>query len=265
MLIVGERINSTRKQVRKAVEARNADFIAAEAKAQAAMGADYIDVNAGTSVAREVDDLKWLVETVEAAVDSPLCLDSANPAALKAALALARRGVIINSITGEKARRDAILPVVIESGASVVALLMDDVGMPEDAAGRIGVAERLVPELVKAGVPLDHIFVDPLVRPASTDTKQPPAVLETVRTVTRMFPGIHAICGLSNVSFGLPVRNAMNTTFLALMIQAGLDAAIIDPTEPRMYATVVAAEALLGKDEFCMNYIAASRAGRLTP
>jgi len=262
MLVVGERINSTRKHVREAVRARDAGFIAGEAAKQVAAGADYIDVNAGTSVAHEVKDMKWLVETVQSAVDAPLCLDSANPAALKAALALARKEAIINSITGEKARMDSILPLALKSKSRVVALVMDDRGLPEDLEGRLSAAEKLIPALEKAGVPRDKIHVDPLVRPVSTDTRQGKIVIETVRRVKANWPGIHAICGLSNISFGLPGRNALNSTFLALMIEAGLDSAIIDPTEPRMMASIAAAEALLGRDDFCMNYITAHRSGR---
>lgn len=263
MLIVGERINSTRKRINTAIRERDTARIAGEAKKQVAAGADYVDVNAGTSVAHEVDDLKWLVETVQAAVDAPICLDSANPAALKGALALVDKTPIINSITGEAARKDEILPLVIESGASIVALLMDDSGMPEDAAGRIAVGETLIPELTEAGIELDRILIDPLVRPISTDARQSPFVLETVRTIMANWPGIHTICGLSNISFGLPARNVVNATFLALMLQAGLDGAIIDPTEPRMAATVAAADALLGRDDYCMNYIMAHRDGRI--
>lgn len=263
MLIVGERINSTRKRINKAVRDRDADRIKREATTQVAAGADYIDINAGTSVARETEDLKWLVETVQSATDAPLCIDSANPEALSAALDLVTHTPIINSITAEAARKDAILPLVLKSGAGIVALLMGDAGMPEDAAGRIAVAETLIPELEEAGIPRDRIYIDPLVRPISTDTKQSTAVLETVRTVMTGWPGVHTVCGLSNISFGLPARSVLNTTFLALMIEAGLDGAIIDPTEPRMVATIAAAEALLGNDDFCMGYIQAHRAGHI--
>ncbi|MHC4712165.1 MAG: dihydropteroate synthase [Planctomycetota bacterium] len=262
MLIVGERINSTRRRINRAVRNRDAALIAREAKRQVEAGADYIDVNAGTSVAREAEDLVWLVETVQSAVEAPLCIDSANPDALRGALSLATGTPIINSITAEAARKDRILPLVLESNAAVVALLMDDSGMPEDAAGRIKVAEKLIPELEDAGVGRERIHIDPLVRPVSTDTKQGFEVLETVHTVMTRWPGVHTICGLSNVSFGLPARNVLNATFLALMMQAGLDGAIIDPTEPRMTATIAAAEAILGRDDFCMKYIEAHRSGR---
>jgi len=263
MLIVGERINTSRKRINEAVRNRDADRIKKEATMQVAAGADYIDVNAGTSVARETEDLKWLVETVQSATDAPLCIDSANPDALRAALELVDKTPIINSITAEAARKDAILPLVLESGAGIVALLMGDAGMPEDAAGRIAVAETLITELEEAGVPRERVYIDPLVRPISTDTRQSTEVLETVRTVMTGWPGVHMVCGLSNISFGLPARNVLNTTFLALMIEAGLDGAIVDPTEPRMVATIAAAEALLGNDDFCMGYIETHRAGQI--
>jgi 5-methyltetrahydrofolate--homocysteine methyltransferase len=244
------------------VRARDTAFIRKEAVDQVAAGADCVDVNAGTSVAHELDDLKWLVETVQAAVEAPLCIDSANPEALRAALALAGRPAMVNSITGEKARMEAILPLVCESGSSVVALVMDDRGLPEDVKGRMSAAEILIPALEKAGVPREKIYVDPLVRPVSTDVRQGANVLETVRGVNRNWPGIHTICGLSNISFGLPARNALNAAFLVLMIEAGLDSAIIDPTEAHMMANIAAAEALVGRDEYCMNYITAHRSGR---
>ncbi len=263
MLVVGERINTSRKRINEAVRGRDAEVIKNEASMQVAAGADYIDINAGTSVARETDDLKWLVETVQSVTDMPLCIDSANPQAIRAALALVDKPPIINSITAEASRKDAILPLVAESDASVVALLMGDEGMPEDSAGRLAVAETLLGQIEKAGIARGRVHIDPLVRPVSTDTRQGSEVLKTVRAVMTGWPGVHTICGLSNISFGLPVRNVLNATFLALMIEAGLDGAIIDPTEPRMVATIAAAEALLGRDDFCMRYIEEHRAGHL--
>jgi len=262
MLVVAERINSTRKRIRKAVADRDSDHIASEAKKQAEAGADYIDVNAGTSVKKEVDDLKWLVETVQAAVDKPLCLDSANPKALRAALDLVEKTPIINSTTAETERKEQVVPVAAEGGCSLVALLMDDSGMPESAGDRLEVAGMLIPELEEAGIERERIYVDPLVRPVSTEAAQAKAVLETIRRLNEDFPGVHTICGLSNISFGLPARNVLNTTFLALMMEAGLDSAIMDPTEERMTATVAAARALLDQDDFCMQYIKAHRAGQ---
>jgi cobalamin-dependent methionine synthase I len=263
MLIVAERINSTRKRIAPAVRQRDADFIRREAIKQAEAGAGYIDVNAGTSVAHEVDDLVWLTETVQSATEVPVCLDSANPRALEAALKVHRGGALVNSITAEKDRIENILPLVLKYNTRVVALAMDDGGMPETADQRLTVVKTLVARLEKEGVDRDRMLFDPLIRPISTNPEQAREAIEATRRIMTEFPGVHTVCGLSNISFGLPKRNLLNRAFLTLLIGAGLDGAIIDPTEPGMVAGILAAEALIGRDEFCLNYITAEREGKL--
>ena len=262
MLIVGERINATRKRVRSAVEGRDAGFIKKEARRQADAGADYIDLNAGSDPSKEADNLAWLAETVQEAVELPLCLDSANPEALKGALGSCAKPPMINSITAEKRRLDDVLPL-LDSGAHVVALTMDDSGMPDETEARVELARGLFERLREAGVERDRVHFDPLVRPVSTEAAQALAAARAVGRIMDEMPGVHTICGLSNVSFGLPRRNLLNRTYLVIMIASGLDGVIMDPTESGMYATVCAARALLGQDEHCMDYIAAERAGRL--
>ena len=263
MIIIGERINTSRKRINKAVAGRDAAFIRKEAAKQAAAGATHIDVNAGTSVSKEADDLKWLVETVQSEVDLPLCIDTASGEALRGAVALAAKTPVVNSITGEAERRGEILPVVVESGAEVVALTMDDSGLPEDLEGRLKVARELVKELGAAGVEESRIHFDPLIRPVSTNPEQAECAADAVRALREEFPGAGSVCGLSNVSFGLPRRSLLNRTYLAMMVAAGIKGVIIDPTEPGMMATLYAARALAGEDEYCMGYIAAERDGRL--
>ncbi len=264
MIIVGERINASRKRIARAIEKRDADRIVREARKQVACGASYIDINAGTSVAKEVEDLVWLAEVVSGAVEAPLCVDSANPAALEAALPVNRHGrPMINSITAEKARMEGILPLVKKYNTKVVALTMDDSGIPEDAGGRVAVAEKLGAELSAAGVPAEDVFFDVLVRPISTDQTQAAHCLEAVRRIRERFPEAHFMCGMSNVSFGLPRRRILNSTFLALLMAAGQDGAILDPTEAGVAAALFATGALLGRDEYCMEYITAEREGRL--
>ncbi len=263
MLIVAERINTSRKRVRKAVEARNADFIRKEARNQAAAGATHIDVNAGTNVAKECDDLKWLIETVQAEVDLPLCIDTANGEVLRSVISLVDKTPLINSITGESERKAEILPVVVDSGAHVVALTMDDSGLPEDVEGRLAVARSLVKELGDAGVTQDRIHFDPLIRPISTNPDQAMMAFRAIQALTAEFPEAGGVCGLSNVSFGLPKRNLLNRTFLAMLVAAGIKGVIIDPTEPGMMATVYAMKALTAQDQFCMEYITAERESRL--
>ncbi|NOZ20774.1 MAG: dihydropteroate synthase [Planctomycetes bacterium] len=264
MLIVGERINTSRKRVRRAVEARDAEFIQKEAWLQVETGATMVDVNAGTSVKNEVDDLKWLVEVVQEAVDVPLCIDSPNAKAIEEALKLHKNGrPMINSITAEKARMDEIIPLVKENDTLVVALCMGESGPPSSAADRVKNATAMKEGLEAAGVPLDRAYFDPVIFPASTDGSAPMAAVECIRTIMTEFGGAHTTCGLSNVSYGLPKRNHLNRAFLALVLQAGIDGVIIDPTEPDMMSTLLATRVLLGRDEFCMNYITAEREGKL--
>lgn len=264
MIVVGERINSSRRRIARALEKRDADWIAREARKQVDAGAAYIDVNAGTSVAKEVENLVWLAEVVSGAVETPLCVDSANPAALDAALPVNKHGrPMINSITAEKERFEGILPLVKMYKAKVVALTMDDSGMPEDADGRVAVAGKLHADLTAAGVPEGDIFFDVLVQPVSTDPTQAGHCLEAVRRIREKFPAVHLMCGMSNVSFGLPKRRVLNRTFLTLLMAAGQDGAILDPTEPDVAAALLATSALLGRDDYCMEYITADREGRM--
>lgn len=263
MLIVGERINTSRKAIEPAVRARDVEFIQNEARNQVASGATYVDVNAGTLVSEEPEALAWLVQTVQAVVDVPLCIDSPNPIAIEAALKVHKGRAMVNSITAERERYSAIVPLVKEYGCKIVALCMDDSGMPETGEQRFEIARKLVEDLARDGVEEERIYIDPLVRPVSTGADFGVIVLDTIRRVTTELDGVHTICGLSNISFGLPTRKLLNRTFLVMAMTAGLDAAILDPTDREIMALVIASEALLGKDDFCMNYITAQREGKL--
>jgi len=263
MLIVGERINSSRKRIRKAIEQRDAAFIQKEARNQFEAGATHIDVNAGTSVSGEVDDLAWLVTTVQEAVDAPLCIDSPNPAAQAAALKLHRGQALVNSITAEKERADALLPLVKKHDAIVVGLTMGTGGIPTSKEERMEAAAKIVSLARAAGIDQSRIHFDPAVSAVSTDQKAALDVAATVAELMAAYPGAHTICGLSNISFGLPQRNILNRTYLALLMARGLDGVIMDPTEKHMMSTLLAAKVLLARDEFCMDYITAERGGRL--
>ena len=159
----------------------------------------------------------------------------------------------------------AILPLVAQYNTSVVALAMDEKGLPTTAEQRLDITGRIVEAAEAAGIHADRIYVDPCVQPLSTSPDQAGAVVEAVAGIMQRFRGIHTTCGLSNISFGLPYRSILNRVFVAYLVRAGLDSAIVDPTERDMMATILAAEALVGKDEFCMNYIMAERQGRLRP
>ena len=261
MIIIGELINASRKAIKAAIEAGDADAIRKVAKDQAEAGADYIDVNAGIFVGREPEYLRWLVETVQQAVDKPCAIDSPDPKAIEAALSVHRGTPMINSISLEKERWEKLLPIIAGTDMKVIALCMSDAGMPQSVAERMKIAEELADGLVKNNVPLENIFVDPLVQPVSVDNTFGVAFIDAIEQITRRFPGIHTACGLSNISYGLPARKFMNQAFMIMAIAKGLDGAIINPLDRRMMANIVAAEALAGRDGFCMNYLKAFRAG----
>jgi len=262
--VIAERINMTRKSVNREVEKRNGEYIAKEARRQTEAGATHIDINAGGNPSTEVENMRWLAETVSEATELPLVFDSPNPEALRAGLEVCNRpGTIINSITNESERVKAVLPLVKEFNTSVIALAMDDGGMPEDLAGRIQVIDALIALFDKSGVGLERVHFDPLVRPAGTNPGQIADLLEAVRYLVGKHPEAHVAMGLSNVSFGLPKRGLLNRAFLAMLIATGADGAIIDPTDVEMMKTLLASRAVLGVDQYGIEYITAERSGSL--
>lgn len=263
MLIIGERINSSRQSIAQAIEKGAAQFIREEALKQAEAGADYIDVNAGTFLENEPECLQWLVKVVQEATEKPLCIDTANPRAAAAALKVHQGKPILSSISGEKERYDNMLPLVKEYGCSVVASCLDSSGIPDTAEGRVRVAAHLIDSLIAAGVAGDDIFIDALVQPLSVDQNSGVKALEAIGHIKQNYPGVRTVCGVSNISFGLPVRKRLNLTFVILAMQRGLGAAIIDPGDSLLMASIVSANALLGRDEYCLDYIRTYRAGKL--
>ncbi len=263
MKIIGEKINGTRKLVGKAIAERDAAFIQNLAKKQADAGAHWLDVNAGTQPDREPDDLVWLINLVQEVVDVPLCLDSASPAALKAAMPAVKKTPMINSISGEAMRLEGILPIVAEHGCEVIALCMDDGGIPATTEARLEAIAKVFAETRRAGIPDEKVFVDPLAMAVATNTQAGQVTFATMRAIRAAYPAAHISCGLSNVSFGLPVRSLINRTFLVLALNAGMDAAIIDPNDRELQSALRAADLLLGNDRHCLAYTRAYRAGLL--
>jgi 5-methyltetrahydrofolate--homocysteine methyltransferase len=262
MIIVGELINASRKAIAEAIEKQDAVAIQKVATDQHENGADYIDVNAGIFVGQEVEYLKWLVSTVQAVVDAPCSIDSPDPKAIEAALQLHKGTAMINSISLEKERYDSLLPIVAGTDLKVVALCMSDEGMPETVDDRMKIADKLVNGLLQNNVPVENIYVDPLVQPVATNNQFGLEFLRAIEKVMTTFEGIHTLCGLSNISFGLPERKFLNQTFMIMAIANGLDGAIVNPLDKKMMASIIAAEALVGKDEYCANYLTAYRANK---
>lgn len=264
MIIVGELINASRKKIKEAIDKADADYIKDIASKQAERGATYVDVNAGVYVGEEPEKLVWLVNTVQSVVEKPLALDSPDPKAIEAAMKAHNSSwgaPMLNSISMEKDRWAKLSPVIANTDMKVVALCMSDAGMPTTAVDRVKIADDLVEGLTKANIPLDNIYIDPLVQPVGTDYTFGIEFLKAVTEIKAKFQGLHIMCGLSNISFGLPERKFLNRIFMGQAILSGLDGAIIDPLDDGMMGTIAGAVALIGKDKGCRGYLKAYRGG----
>lgn len=261
MEIVGELINASRKKIRNDIKEKNCEVIQQVAKDQHEHGASFIDVNAGIFVGKEADYLTWLVETVQDTIDAPCCIDSPDPKAVEAAMKVHKGTPMINSISLEKDRYEAMLPLIRGTDVKIIALCMSDEGMPYTKKDRLKIADNLINGLVKNNVKLENIYVDPLVHPIGSGNHLGKEFLNSIRSLHEQYEGIHTICGLSNISYGIPKRKFANQLFMTMAITCGLNAAIINPLDKRMMANIVAAETLIGKDDYCMNYVQAYRDG----
>lgn len=261
--VIGERINTSRKLVQAAVADRDAAYIIDDVEKQQIAGANFIDVNAGARIGHEEEDMRWLLDTIQPICKIPLTLDSPDPAILEMAFAMVSKTPMINSISLEKERFEAMMPFLNGKDCKVIALCMDDDGMPsssEDIAGR---ARTLVTELNQVGISTSDIYIDPLVQPISTDSSKGVMVLNAVRTIKTEFPDVHITGGLSNISYGLPQRHVINRTFVTLMMEAGMDSAIIDPLDKKIMSSIRTADMLLGKDQFCVDFLKGVRSGAI--
>ncbi|MCP4576214.1 MAG: dihydropteroate synthase [Deltaproteobacteria bacterium] len=264
MLIVGEKINGTRKRVGEAVTNRDEDFIKKLAVEQANAGAGFIDVNAGTSPDREPEDLVWLVRMVQQVVVVPLCLDSSSPKALSAGFSEVKQMPMVNSISAEPQRLEDLLPLVSVNACKVIALAIDENGMPKGLDDRMTAVRKVLKATQESGVLDDNVYVDPLLLSIATDTNSGEMILDTIRTIRSEYPHVHIISGLSNISFGLPKRSLINRTFLTLAMAAGMDCAIADPTDQELRETLLATDLLLARDRFCRGYTGAYRSGLIS-
>lgn len=265
MLIIGERINSTRPKIHEAIRDRNAGHIVREVQGQLAAGAGYIDVNCAITTTDELQDIDWVISVIRSEVPGiSLCIDSPNYLAIERALGSHKHegGLFINSITAEDSRISSVLPLAIKYKTKLIALTMDDRGMPDTAEARCEIAKYIVDVVKKAGFNIEDLYIDPLIRPISVEPNQALEFLKSIKMI-KSLGGVKTICGLSNVSFGLPNRGLINSIFLAMAMAEGLDGAIIDPTEKHIASSLAASSAILAEDEYCGGYIRAFREGRL--
>ena len=264
MVIVGEKINTSLKGITEAIKAKDKEFIQELAVRQSKQGSDYIDVNCGTLIDVEEEMLPWLVEIVQEVVDKPCSIDSPNPKALESALKVHKGVQMINSITAEKSRYDDVIKLVKQYDAKIVALLIDDangISPSDEVRTKIGI--ELINKMHEDGIQYENMYIDPLIQPISTDSNMGLVALNTIANIKQNFPEVHFMCGLSNISFGLPNRGLLNRTYLAMCMHAGLDGAVLDPGNRKMMGMIFAGEALLNKDRFTKKYLKAHRKGLL--
>ena len=253
VVIIGECINPTgRKKLVSTLLENNMDYVLELAKKQIDEGADVLDVNVGFP---GVDDARLLPETVKVLQDNfdvPLCVDSPNPAAIEAALRVARGKCLINSVNGEERSLNTLLPLAREFGAAIIGLCMDDDGITHDPEKRLSIAEKIIERAIRAGIKQEDVIIDPLAMAVSADPRACIVTLETIRLVHQKL-GNNITLGASNISFGLPDRESLNAAFMAMSIYNGLSCPIANPE--KMTAIVRAADLLLGRDDYAVRFV----------
>ena len=254
-VIIGERINPTGRKV-LAAEMKDGDFrrVQADALAQVEAGAHMLDVNAGIPLADEPAMLAEAIELVQSVTDVPLSIDSSIVAALESGLAVYRGKALVNSVTGEEERLESVLPLVARYGAAVVAISNDETGISEDPDVRFEVARRIVERAADHGIPHSDVVVDPLVMPIGAINAAGRQVMHIVKRLREELK-VNTTCGASNVSFGLPNRNGINSAFLSMAMAAGMTSAITNPLHGEVMQAVLAADVMLGHDPDCVRWI----------
>jgi 5-methyltetrahydrofolate--homocysteine methyltransferase len=256
-VLIGERINPTgKKRLAEALKAGNLDIVGNEALAQVQAMADIIDINVGMLDVDEVSLLPRAVQVVMDTVDVPLCLDSANPQALATALKVYQGKPLINSVTGEEHSLEKVLPLVRDYGTAVIGLLQDDEGIPNNPERRLAIAGKIVDRAQAVGIPRHDLIIDCLAGTVGADTNAGLVTIETIRRVKAEL-GVNLTLGASNVSFGLPDRDLLNSAFVAMAIAAGVTCLIVDVA--RVRPIVLAADLVLGHDRHARRYIEAYR------
>jgi 5-methyltetrahydrofolate--homocysteine methyltransferase len=256
-VLIGERINPTgKKRLAEALKAGDLDIVGKEALAQVQAGADILDVNVGTFGVDEVALLPKTVRMVMEKVDVPLCLDSSNPEALEAALKVYKGKPLVNSVTGEKHSLERVLPLIKKYGAAVVGLVQDDEGIPRDTERRVRIAHTIVERVEAEGIPREDLIIDCLAFAVGAEPASGVAVIEAIRRI-RTELGVNITMGASNVSFGLPDRELLNSAFVAMAIAAGATCLIVDVAKVR--SIILAADLVLGRDNRARRYVEAYR------
>lgn len=246
MIIIGEKLNGSIPAVAQAIADRDAEFIKSRAKAQAEAGATFLDVCASVEEDVEVEAMKWMIDLVQEVCDTPICVDSPSPRNCVAALPYCKKPGLLNSVSLEGDKIDVVFPVVANTEWEIVALLCDDKGIPKTVERRMEVFHGIMAKAKAYGIDPSRLHIDPLVETRSTEPEAFLTFAECARQIKAEYPQIHVTSGLSNISFSLPVRKLVNQSFMFLSILAGMDSAIVDPTNKSMAAIIRVAEELKG-------------------
>lgn len=258
-VIIGERINPTgRKKLAAALQEGNFDIVRHDAVAQVEAGAKILDVNVGVPGADEPALLVQAIQAVREVTDVPLCIDTADAKALEAALKIYDGKALINSVNGEEARLESVLPLVKEYGAAVIGLCMDDEGIPPTAEGRFAVAKKIIERADKLGISPENVVIDPLALTLGADHRAGRIALDAIEMIVAEF-GVNITMGASNISFGMPDRRTINATFIAMAIHAGMTCPIVNPLHEEVATAILAADLIMGHDEWAARWIKAYR------
>ena len=255
MIIIGEKLNGSIPSVAKAIAERDADLIRERARMQAEAGATFLDVCASVEEAVEVETLKWMIDLVQEVTDTPICVDSPSARSCVAAIPFCKRPGLINSVSLEGDKIDTIFPVIADTDWECLALLCDNDGIPDSVERRMKIFFGIMEKAKQYGIAPSRLHIDPLVVTLGTDQTALTVFADCCRRIKYEYPEIHITSGLSNISFGLPVRKNINQAFMVLAMNAGMDSAIVDPTNKNMIGMIYATNALLERDEYCLQYI----------
>jgi len=261
MIIIGEKINGSIPSVGRAIEAKDAGFIKNLAKVQSEAGSDFIDVCASVEVSRELQTLKWMIDVVQEATETPLAVDSPSAEVCAKAIDFCNKPGLVNSVSMEGNKVEVVFPKIANTKWECAALLCDDTGIPKTAEKRLEVFEALMKKAKEYRIDPSRLHVDPLVEMLATSEDGINVIVKVMKEIRKQYPTIHVTGAASNVSFNLPARKIVNQAFVVLAVNAGLDSVILDPLNRDIRGLIYATEALLGNDEMCIEYINAYRKG----
>ena len=265
MIIIGEKINGSIPAVAEAIAKRDAEFIKQRAIAQDKAGATFIDCCASVQEG-EVETLHWMIDCIQSVTDLPISVDSPSADVIAEAYKFCNKPGLFNSVSGEGSKIDVLFPIMAANpGWECVALLSDDTGIPKTAGDRLKVFDKIMAKAKEYCIKPSRLHIDPLVEMLCTSENGIETNTEVISAVREAYPTIHITAAVSNISFNLPVRKMLNLGFTVLAMNAGLDSAILDPTNRDMMGLIYATEALLGQDDYCMEYISAYREGKFGP